>query len=120
MVKIPLTPWIVLAEKHFNKKPTFEMARNIWLYCQSANSEVPKRVMIFFVDKLQSDNEMWLDKIGSTLEREQNSGMLDLLIIQMKESGMTFAEIAHAINENFDDVKYSDDAIGIRYRRATK
>ena len=120
MVLIPKINWLDSQVEYFEKKPTFEMARNIWLYCYDHKKKLPNIVESFFVDKLRSDNQLWLDKISFTLENDLRSTDFDQWIVWMKdEKKCTYEVIADTANHHLPKPKHTLDSIRKRYKRAT-
>lgn len=123
MAKIDYRPWIERMVEHFKKKPTWEMARHIWLHCLNKGLPVDPAVKEYFVTKLTEDNDIWLDRIGATLEDKQNSNIFTQQIAELRDNGLSWQDVTRLINDNFpdpegeEDLMYTEAAIRSRYRR---
>ena len=118
MVELNLSrPWIMNAVKYFQKDPTFHKARNIWLHCQENGLLVPPVVNEFFIKRLTDDNNKWLDRIGGTLEKEMSSGIFDNQIVEQREAGRTYRQIAYWANGSTNRGYWTAEKIRNRYRK---
>ncbi len=113
MVLISKINWLDSQVEYFKKKPTFEMARNIWLYCYDHKKKLPNIVESFFVDKLRSDiSSMARQDRLYIRKRTSRSTEFDQWIVWMKdEKNYTYEMIAAAANVHLPDSKHKLDQL---------
>ncbi len=101
----------------FAEKPSFGLARYIWLLCYDEGRPPVAFVEEFFMNHLRGDDVIWRKKRVDSIWARVSSDAANAEIVDLKKLGLTFDEIAEKLNKDLTKPKHTPDSVRKRYER---
>ncbi len=107
--------------ERFLEKPTFVVARRIWLEARRLNVPCPKEIEDFFISRLEEDDKIWFEnRMEQGQKRLDERSFNDDIACMHYVDGMTYDEIAVELGKKSDDVHHSGTSLEDRVKRLNK